>query len=717
MKGEDNLILNQKKYSEGDEGIYIILLLLVILIPLAFYPYCIPVFNPAKDLILQLLTLVGFTLLLLKLIAVGRIVWIKTPLNLPIFLYLVFGSLSLIWSVNIYNSLLALPFFLAGPLLYYIVSQSIKEQKYIDRLLLVIIVVGTGMALYGIFQYFGIDFEFWAGNIARNQVFGLFGNVNYFAEFIILPLALSLGLFLSREKIFNRIFLLIALIIMGIALLLTFTRGSLLAIVVTIPVLIFFYYRSAASELGKKHYRRFAFYFLILVIVAAAVIYIPHPLNQKGSTLGNLRERVTIESITSGSSTLRRMAIWKFTWMMIEERLLLGSGIGTYGYQSLPYQAEFFAQGNNRDIYPHGFAVQAHNEYLQMWAEMGIIGLLLFLGIIFIYYRNIFINFRKMAEKGKAITISLAGGVTAVLVDALFGFPLQLAASLSLFWIFLGLSSAQINLSISHPFREFREAEISQKKIKKDESINTKVKVKNNAVNQADKEKELKLSNLSTGNKIKRIFLSILVVALMVVAISFLVRPFMARVYWYYGNQQMVKGNYQEAIKIYESGLKWNPWQGEMYYDIGNILAKEGLNTPALEYLHKAEKYVDHHNLPQNIAAAYLKKGEIEKAIPYLEKAIKYQQKKENRLPLQLQLGNLYLTAGDYQNAERQFKSVLQVNPESAEAYYGLAGVYISEGKKEETIAALQKVIELAPESRVAGYAKTTLTKIELEQK
>ncbi len=130
MKDEDNLILNQKKYSEWDEGIYIILLLLVILIPLAFYPYCIPVFNPAKDLILQLLTLIGFTLLLLKLIAMGQFVWIKTPLNLPIFLYLVFGSLSLIWSVNIYNSLLALPLLLAGPLLYYIVSQSIKEQKY-----------------------------------------------------------------------------------------------------------------------------------------------------------------------------------------------------------------------------------------------------------------------------------------------------------------------------------------------------------------------------------------------------------------------------------------------------------------------------------------------------------------------------------------------------------------------------------------------------------
>jgi hypothetical protein len=69
-------------------------------------------------------------------------------------------------------------------------------------------------------------------------------------------------------------------------------------------VLIFFYYRSAASGIKQKTLQENCFIFLILVIVAAAVLYIPHPLNQKGSTLGKLKERVTIESITSGSSML-----------------------------------------------------------------------------------------------------------------------------------------------------------------------------------------------------------------------------------------------------------------------------------------------------------------------------------------------------------------------------------------------------------------------------
>jgi tetratricopeptide (TPR) repeat protein len=187
-------------------------------------------------------------------------------------------------------------------------------------------------------------------------------------------------------------------------------------------------------------------------------------------------------------------------------------------------------------------------------------------------------------------------------------------------------------------------------------------------------------------------------------------------VYWYYGNQQIILENYNPAIKLYEKGLKWNPWQGEMYYDIGNILANKGINKTALEYFHKAEKYVDHHKLPQNIAITYLKLGDIKAAIPYLEKTIKYQSDKEEMLPFQLELGNIYLLQKDYSNAERLFKEIITNNPDNFETYYVLAGLYINQGKREQAIKALEKVIEIAPESKEAGYAKTTLTKLEQEK-
>jgi O-antigen ligase/lipoprotein NlpI len=696
-RNENNLTLKKSKTSEWDEGISFLLISIVILIPLALYPYCIPVFVPIKELSLQILVLLGLTMWKLRIVTFNKLEWKATSLDKPVIFYLILGCLSLIWSVNIYNSIMTLPIFLVGLVLYFVVSNSIREQKKIERLLLIVIILGTIMGAYGILQYLGIDFGFWTGNIGRGQVFGLFGNVNYFAEYMILPLSLTIGLILSKEKVFNRFFLLLCLIIMGGALFLTFTRGSYLAIAISIPAILFLYYRSSSNNTNKQYYKKIILYFLLLVIIALAVIYIPHPLNKENTPLGKLRNRVTIESLTSGSSILRRVATWKFTWMMIEDYPILGSGVGTYGYQSLKYQADFFAQGKNRDIYPHGFAVQAHNEYLQIWSELGIIGLLLFLWIIFNYYRNILIHFRRLGEKEKAITIGLAAGVTAVLVDSLFGFPLQLAASISLFWIFLGFTSAQINIANT-----------------REKMLISHEKDENNVKKEVFEDKQK--NNNSTMATIKKIILYLLVIALMLVCISLLIRPFMARVYWYYGNQQIVRENYNEAIAIYEKGLQWNPWQGEMYYDIGNVLATKGINQLALEYYHKAEKYIDHHRLPRYIATLYTRRGETSKAIPYLEKAIKYQQNKKSMLPLQLQLGNIYLKAKDYKKAEQHFNDAIANNPDSAEAYYGIAGAYINQGKRELAVEALQKVIELAPESKLAGYAGTMLKKIELEE-
>ena len=698
MKDENYLSVKKRITSDWDEGIFFILAIMVILIPIIFYPYCIPIFKPIKQLMFQLLSLLALVLFLLKLIASKKITWYKAGLDIPVLFYLVFGSLSLIWTANIYHSITALPLFLAAPILYYIISQSIKEQKFIERLLIIIIITGTLLGAYGIFQYFGIDFKFWTGNVGRGQVFGLFGNVNYFAEFLILPLSLTIGLAVSYKNKFNRLLLIIAVIIMGAALFLTFTRGSYLAIALTIPVLLFVFLKGTTEKAEKKYYKKLLLYFLVMIIIGISVIYIPHPFNQKGTPLGQLRTRTTIQSLTSGSSILRRIATWKFTWMMIEDNLLLGSGLGTYDYLSLKYQADFFARNNNRERYPHGFAAQAHNEYLQMWAELGLIGLLLFFVILFFYYRNVLYYIHKVNDKQKALIISMAGGVTAILIDAVFGFPLQLTASLSLFWIAIGLTFAQIYI------------------LKTDQKAVSKAAVEVKTAVEKDIDNIITARPLSLGLIALKIFLAFMVIVVMIALSLLLIRPFIARVHWYYGNQQIIKGNFNEVVEIYERGLKWYPWQGEMYFDIGNILANKGINTPALEYYHKAEKYVDHHNLPHYIANLYLKRGEIGKAIPYLEKAIKYKSDKGEMLPLQLQLGNIYLEIREFNEAERHFSNVIENNPESAEAYYGIAGAYINQGKRGLVVEALKKVIELAPESKLAGYAKTMLKKMELKE-
>ena len=127
MEDEKYLILNQKKSLKWDNAILIVLAAMVILIPVVFYRYSLPTFEPAKSLALHLLTLIAFTLLALKFIIAEHLSWQKTVLDKPLFIYLLFGSLSLIWSVNIYHSILTLPMFFTGRVLFFVITNSIQQ--------------------------------------------------------------------------------------------------------------------------------------------------------------------------------------------------------------------------------------------------------------------------------------------------------------------------------------------------------------------------------------------------------------------------------------------------------------------------------------------------------------------------------------------------------------------------------------------------------------
>ena len=182
--------------------IEISIIALIILVPIVFYPRCIDVFNPAKELTAELLVIIGLMFWELRMINKEEIKFISTPLNLPILSFIAICVLSLIWSNSFFVSLKELPLFLAGPLLYFIIVNNINSEKQINQILSVVLLIGSTFGIYGILQYNGIDFAFWIGNYGRGKVFGLFGNVGYFAEYLILPLLIAISLFfVNKNKI------------------------------------------------------------------------------------------------------------------------------------------------------------------------------------------------------------------------------------------------------------------------------------------------------------------------------------------------------------------------------------------------------------------------------------------------------------------------------------------------------------------------------------
>jgi len=674
---------------------------LIIIVPIAFHPWCFNVYTPAKEFAYEILIITGLMFWALKMAGKEEIKFTSTPLNLPVISFIAICTLSLIWSDTFFTSLKELPLFLAGPLLYFLIVNNIKSEKQINRIIGVVTIVATVLGVYGIFQYNGIDFYFIINSIAGQRVYGLFGNAGYFAGYLILPLSLAISLFLVSKNRKRKILLLIGILAMGATFIVTFTRSSYLALGIS-SIFMFLLFLLARGKIFIKENKKIFIVVLIAILIAAFLFIISTPLSKPGTTISRIKERLSITQLKNTLTSGARMAIWKVTGTMIKDRPILGSGIGTFKYNDFRYQAKFFEQGDNRSIYPYyGFAEKAHNEYLQLWAELGTIGLAIFLWLMIAYF-NSGIRYLKREKDGQkqGIMIGLMGAVVAFLVHSFFWFPLHLTTNVSLLWLFIGLATVM--------------------GIEKNGKLKVREKIKITQIDY-DKEKRRKKKKKRSDLKENNIhrFKPILYVVIVLLAIFLCItvaRPFMARIHWYSGFKEVEKENWERATDIYEIALKWDPYEGGLYYDMGKIFMMRNLYSTALKSFKESEKYFDLTSLPQNLAIIYLAKGDLDEAIDSLKQAISYQRTKETMPPLYNELGNTYLKLEKYEPAEIAFKNALKIDPNYVGTRYGLADAYLRQNKIDEGLVELKKIIELAPDSREAKYARDAIQKINQEK-
>jgi len=682
MEQKETTLLKYNK-SFFTNAIEASIIAMIVLIPTIFYPRVIDIFHPIKTLTFSLLVIIGLVLWGFNVLKKEEFKIISNPLNIPVLSFIIICALSLIWSDTPFVSIKELPLFLAGPLLYFIIVNNIYDERQIHRIIGAMIIVGTLFGIYGIFQYNGIDFPFWIGNYGRGKVFGLFGNAGYFAEYLCLTLPIAVSLFLVSKNKLTKLLLLAGILSISSSIVFTFTRTPYLSIVISFIFMLFLFLISRGKEFFKENVKIFIVVFLAIIIIISLIV-VPNPLNKSGTAISKIKSRTSVNQLTQSYEIKRRVATWKFTILLIKDHPLLGSGIGTFKYNSLGYQAKFFDQGDNRTLYPYGFAGRAHNEYLQLWAELGIIGLIIFIWLMFAYfYYGLKILKKEKNTYKQGVIIGLMGSVTAFLIDSLLWFPLHHSFTSFLFWLCLGLLVVM--------------------GIKEDETFYK---------SKSDK----KLINAKNDIHQFKPLLAISIVLLAAILSISVAKPFVARTYWYDGFKEIEKENWDKAIKKYEEALSWDPYLGEVYYDIGKILQDKELYGVSREYLEKAAKYIDHPDLPLDLAIIYIKNGMLDEAAIKLKQAISYQSDEKSMLPLYAELGSTYLKLKRYKPAEIVLKDALKIDPDFINAHYGLAGAYLNQNRVEEALIELQKVIELAPDSQEAKYAQDIMQQIAQEK-
>jgi O-antigen ligase len=110
-------------------------------------------------------------------------------------------------------------------------------------------------------------------------------------------------------------------------------------------------------------------------------------------------------------STSDRVVYTQIALDAIRESPILGTGIGNFPWYASTYLAKTKFDLRGQPV---------HNIYLSAWAELGIVGLGLFLLIIVVASRAAFANIRKADDNKVYLYAAIACGVVAFLVIGLF---------------------------------------------------------------------------------------------------------------------------------------------------------------------------------------------------------------------------------------------------------------------------------------------------------
>lgn len=295
-----------------------------------------------------------------------------------------------------------------------------------------IAIFGFMLAIFGMTQSFTSPNKvYWVRELAQSTAFGPFINRHHFAGYMELALAIPLGLLFSGaiegEKKLLYIF---AVGLMGVALILTNSRGGIISLVAEIMFLVVIvgvrsrHQASSSAEKLKRVrggiVRALLALTLILGIVGATVFF------GGEQALSRFVGSVNAEDPTTG-----RAHFWNVTLDIIRAHPLIGIGLGAFGVVYTRYDT-------NNGLYR---LEQAHNDYLQVLSDGGIVGLALGLFFVLALFRMGLQRRESGDDFRRGVATGALAGCFAVLVHSFFDFTLHTTANALLFLVLAALAT------------------------------------------------------------------------------------------------------------------------------------------------------------------------------------------------------------------------------------------------------------------------------------
>ncbi len=346
----------------------------------------------------------------------------NTPLNIPLLLLFLITCLSFLNSINYFDTLKGGAFRLIEYILiFFVMVEEVKDPRHIR---MIVFAISTGLILASFDSIWQVltGRDFIRGyapviNIGLVRATAAFKDSNllgiYLSAFAPLILGLSLYYFKNKQKLIFTFVSLIALI----GIILTYSRPTLLAIYIVLFFL----------GIAKKDKAIIA---LLIIFTLISPFILPKSVKNWAREV----EYNPFRFICNDD----RIAVYRNSLNMIKDHPFIGLGANTYmkNYKKYREPIEY------RNIVTKDY-MYAHNNFLHMAAEIGLIGLGIFIWLLYKLFMECNNIYRKL-EDGylKIISLSLSACLIAFLVNGLTESSLYYSRVAIIFWYIMGLALA-----------------------------------------------------------------------------------------------------------------------------------------------------------------------------------------------------------------------------------------------------------------------------------
>jgi len=364
-------------------------------------------------------------------------------LLLPAVLVIAYGLVgfaSLLYAPDQQAVIDSLSNYVKDALIALVVVALLKKPYQFRNVIYTLLIIGVFIGTISVHQYLTRNFRSTYGGFAVAEYMNIVGELNdyrlsgpvgdpnFFSQVMVVLALLGVERLMHEKRLFWKIMAGWAAAVSTLTVVFTFSRGTTIALVLSL-IIFFWIYRLKPAQ------------FLVIVTLGMAMLlFAPQTYYQLLMSITDVLPTSNGEINIRKDRAIQGRASENLTaWIMFTDHPLLGVGLNNFSSLYQEYTKDL-------GLAPSATSRSPHNLYLEVAAETGMIGLLVFLTLIVFTFRSLFRARRMFIEAGMLDYANMAAGFTIAFAGYLLAAVFVHAAYPRYFYLLVGIAFALPNL-------------------------------------------------------------------------------------------------------------------------------------------------------------------------------------------------------------------------------------------------------------------------------